>query len=181
MASLSPRGRALRWLSSHRGITEQPPGSNTDQRKDGIRAAQERLGHWLVGAAWCGTWAANAALAGGVDMDKPYRWASVGFIEDDARAKRNGFRGWIDKPAATGAQWRRVYRADLVVLFGRGVHVETIRSSAWIYRKLGLIRTEGGNTSSGDAGSQDNGGGAFPRWRRISDIHGIALVDYPDR
>jgi hypothetical protein len=180
MASLTPRGRALRWLTNHRGITEDPPGSNRDQRADGITAAQKRLGTWLIGLPWCGVWAANAALAGGVDIDKPYRWASVANIEYDAKAKTNGFRGWISKPAPTGAHWRDVYRADLVVMFGSGVHVETIRSSAWIYRKLGLIRTEGGNTSSGDAGSQDNGGGAFPRWRRISDIYGVAKVDYPN-
>ena len=48
MASLTPRGKSLRWLSSHRGITEQPAGSNTDTRVDGIRTAQRKLGDWLV-------------------------------------------------------------------------------------------------------------------------------------
>lgn len=181
--ALTPRGRSQRWLTNHRGITEQPPGSNTDNRVDGIRVAQRRVaggGTWLIGQPWCGVWACAAALAAGVKIPHPYRWASVANIEDDAKFKNNGFRGWVSKPARTGDHWKRVFRSDLVVLFGRGVHVETLRSSAWIYRKLGLVRTEGGNTSSGDAGSQDNGGGAFPRWRRISDIHGIALVDYPD-
>jgi hypothetical protein len=49
-----------------------------------------------------------------------------------------------------------------------------------MWRKLGLIRTEGGNTGSGDAGSQANGGGAYPRLRRLSDVHGYARVDYPN-
>jgi hypothetical protein len=178
MAALTPRGRALRWLTNHRYITEDPAGSNRDDRKDGIAAAQKRIGT-AVGGAWCGTWAANAALAGGVHIDQPWRWASVSYIEADAKAKKNGFRGWISQPPRTGKFWKNVYRADLVVLFGSGVHVETIRSSAWVYRKLGLIRTEGGNTSSGDAGSQNNGGGSYPRWRRVSDIYGVALVDYP--
>lgn len=176
--ALTARGRAMRWLTNHRGITEQPPGSNRDNRKDGITAAQKRLGSWLVGTPWCGTWACNAALVGGVKMAHPERWASVAFIEDDARRGVNGFRDWRPSPVArTGKVWRNVYRGDLVVLFGRGVHVETIRSCAWIYRKLGLIRTEGGNTSPGD-GSQSNGGWAGPRLRRISDIHGIARVRY---
>ncbi len=170
---LTPRGLALRWLTRHRGITEQPPGSNRDTRTDGITTAQKRAGGgatYLVGKAWCGVWALMAALAGGVRPKHPERWASVGFIEDDARAHRNGFRGWT-------TDHRRVLRADLVVLFGRGEHVETVRK---VYPLLGLVRTDGGNTSSGNAGSQSNGGGAFPRWRRLSDVHGFALVDYPN-
>jgi hypothetical protein len=179
--ALTPRGRALRWLTNHRGITEDPAGSNRDNRTDGITAAQMRIGSWVVGAPWCGTWAYNAARAGGVDIDNPSRWASVASIEDDARAHRNGFRGWVPTPRRTGSDWAGVYRADLVVLFGRGVHVETIRDCSRWRRLLGYVATDGGNTSSGDTGSQDNGGGAFKRYRRISDIHGIAKVNYPDR
>lgn len=168
--TLTPRGRALRWLTRHRGITEDPPGSNTDRRADGIRAAQLKLGAWLVGLSWCGVWAANAALAGGVQIRDPWRWASVANIEDDARARRNGFRGWTTDPS-------KVLRADLVVLFGRGEHVETVRA---VFRRLGFLITDGGNTSSGNAGSQSNGGGAFRRVRPLSAAHGFALVDYPD-
>lgn len=174
--ALSPRGRALRWLTNHRGITESPAGSNRDDRVDGIAAAQRRIGT-PVGGAWCGTWAANAALAGGVKIEHPWRWAGVALIEQDAQARTNGFRDWRPSPARTGKVWANVYRGDLVTLFG-GEHVETLRSCAWIYRKLGLVRTEGGNTSSGNAGSQSNGGGSYPRYRRISDIHGIARVRY---
>lgn len=167
---LTPRGRALRWLTKHRGITEQPAGSNRDTRADGITAAQKRLGAWLVGLAWCGVWACNAAMAGGVRPEKPYRWAGVANIEDDAKAKRNGFRGWT-------RDHRDVLRGDLVVLFGRGEHVETVRE---IRALRGVVITDGGNTSAGDTGSQSNGGGAFRRERPLSAVHGFALVDYPD-
>lgn len=178
---LTPRGRALRWYTTHRGLTEQPPGSNRDNRRYGITTAQKKLGTWLVGLPWCGVWVCNAALAGGVRPAKPYRWASVTFIEDDARAHRNGFRGWISRPARTGRHWKRVFRADAVVLFGRGVHVEGIRDASWRYRILGYIWTDGGNTSpEGGTGSQSNGGGSYKRRRRIADIHGIALINYPD-
>ena len=64
---MTPRGKTLHWLSSHRGITEQPAGSNTDQRKDGIRAAQLRSAGGasvLIRAPWCGTWAGRGLLAG---------------------------------------------------------------------------------------------------------------------
>ena len=172
--TLKPRGRALRWLTTHRYCTEQPPGSNRDRRKDGITAAQRRLGDWLVGLPWCGVWACNAAMAGGVKPRKPYRWASVELIEEDARAKRNGFRGW--QKSSKG-----VLRGDLIVLFGRGVHVEVVRR---VYRvpgtkRFGWVYTDGGNTSPGNSGSQANGGGSYPRWRRIRDAHGFALVNFP--
>jgi hypothetical protein len=138
MASLTPRGKDQRWLSSHRGITEQPAGSNRDDRKDGITAAQQRLGNWLVGLAWCGTWAANGLLAAGV-RGVSFRQASVALIEDDARAGRAPFRDWL--PAGS-------------------------------YHR-------GGNTSSGTAGSQSNGGGSYRRLRPLSSVYGFARVDYP--
>jgi hypothetical protein len=166
---LTPRGRALRWLTQHRGCTEQPPGSNSDRRHDGIRAAGLRLAAWLPGNPWCGVWAANALIAAGV-KGVTARLASVARIEDDARAHRRPFRGWT-------TDHRKVLRGDLVVLFGRGVHVETVRG---VYPRLGLVRTDGGNTTSGAAGDQANGGGAFPRWRPLSAVHGFALVDYPN-
>lgn len=175
--TLTPRGKCLRWLTNHRGITEQPPGSNCDTRKDGIRAAQRLVaggGSWLERQPWCGVWACAAALHAGVKIAQPHRWASVAFIEDDARARRNGFRGWTTDTS-------RVLRGDLAVLFGRGVHVETVRAVFRLpkSKRYGYILTDGGNTSSGNNGSQDNGGGAFRRWRRISDVHGFALVNYP--
>jgi hypothetical protein len=177
--ALTPRGRALRWLSSHRGITEDPYGSNRDNRKDGITAAQKRLGSWLVGLPWCGVWACNAALAGGVKIAKPYRWASVANIEDDARAGTNGFLKWV--PNVPGPERGKVMRGDLVVWFGRGVHVGTFRdfvkdSNGHV---IGVIDDEG-NTSSGSWGSQSNGGGSFRRVRPISDVYGWARVNYPE-
>ena len=171
MAGLTPRGKALRWLSSHRGITEQPAGSNRDSRADGITAAQKRLGAWLVGLPWCGVWAGNALLAAGV-KGVTYRLASVAYIEDDARAGRAPFAAWV----APGG-YKQILRGDLVVLFGRGVHVETVRS----FRKInGVVYcvTDGGNTSSGDGGSQSNGGGSYKRVRPLSQVHGFARVDY---
>ncbi len=168
---LTPRGKALRWLTNHRGITEDPPGSNSDHRVDGIRTAQNRIGSWVVEEPWCGTWAYSALKAAGV-KNLTVRMASVAMIEDDARAMAHCYRGWT-------MDVRKALRGDLVVLFGRGIHVEVLRSNAWIYRRFGRIVTDGGNTSSGNAGSQDNGGGAYRRVRKISDVHGFALVDYP--
>lgn len=169
---LTPRGKALRWASSHRGRTEQPPGSNTDKRKDGIRKAQVDCaggGSWLIGQPWCGVWCFNALQAAGV-KGITSRLASVALIEDDAKAKRGPFRGWTTNPS-------KAQRGDLVVLFGRGVHVALLRE---VDVKRGVIYTDEGNTSSGSAGSQDNGGGSYRRVRPLSAVRGVAIVDYPD-
>ncbi len=167
--NLTPRGRALRWLTNHRGITEDPPGSNSDHRDDGIRAAQLRIGSWVVGAPWCGTWCYSALKAAGV-QNLTGRMASVAMIEDDAKALKFCYRGWT-------RDHRQVLRGDLVVLFGRGVHVEVVRE---VRALRGVVITDGGNTSSGDSGSQSGGGGAFRRVRPLSAVHGFALIDYPN-
>lgn len=173
---LTPRGKALRWLTLHRGITEQPAGANWDNRQDGIAAAIKRCG-FNFPVPWCGVWHYNALRAAGVKGISS-RQASVGLIEDDAKAHRGPYRGWVTP--ATKDWHTKVLRGDAAVLFGYGVHIETVRSTAWAYRKLGVIVTDGGNTSSGNAGSQDNGGGSFRRVRRISDVRGFGLVDYPN-
>lgn len=189
LRGLTPRGKALRHWRTHRNLKEDPAGSNTDQRptrlddrpgQRGIREAQVACasGTWLIGTPWCGEWLYWALERAGVH-GLSSRIASVALIEDDARAGRGPFRGWISNPAQTGGHWRRVFRGDAVVLFGRGVHVEGVRSTAWVHRARGYIITEGGNTSAEDGGSQSNGGQSAKRKRRISDIHGLALVDYP--
>lgn len=176
--ALTARGKALRRMSTHRGITEEPPGSNSDHRPHvldhrwGIRKAQEGLASWLVGLAWCGTWCAWGLRAAGV-KGVSYRLASVALIEDDARARRAPFWDW--QPASS---WRKVLRGDLVVWFGRGVHVEMVRGFKQSGGQVYVI-TEGGNTSSGVAGSQSNGGGSYRRVRPLSQAHGFARVDYP--
>lgn len=178
--ALTSRGKALRWLSTHRGITEQPSGSNSDGRKDGIHHAQRTCANgaaFLDHAPWCGVWHYMALRAAGVNGITS-RQASVAFIEDDARAKRAPYgHGWVT--TADGNWPKKVLRGDAVVLFGRGIHVETVRSTAWLYRKLGYIVTDGGNTTSGNSGDQANGGGSFKRKRRIADIHGFGRVNYP--
>jgi hypothetical protein len=178
MPELTERGQALRWLTNHRGLTEDPANSNTDHRVDGIRKAQTDCaggGTWLVGLPWCGVWCFNALQGAGVHGIN-YRLASVGYVEDDAKVERGPFRGWMG-PREGWDKWEAgLFRGDLVVLFGRGVHVATLRD---MDRDSRLIRTDEGNTSSGNWGSQANGGGSYPRWRSIDDVHGFALVDYP--
>lgn len=168
---LTPRGKTLRWCRRHRRYTEQPPNSNSDRRQYGIRHWQVQCaggGGWLVGAPWCGVYCFNALKAAGV-KNLSSRLASVALIEEDATKHRGPFRGWTTDPS-------KALRGDLVVLFGRGIHVGVVRQ---VNTKRRYLVTEEGNTSSGASGSQDNGGGAYRRVRPFSAVRGIALVDYP--
>lgn len=163
---LTPRQKTVRHAKSFAGkVTENPPGSN----KGGlITRWQLRLGAWLLGLAWCGTFCANMLLAGGV-KGVSARLASVALIEDDARAGSGPFTAWTTFAS-------QVKPGDLAVLFGRGIHVELVVE---VDLKRGVIKTVGGNTSSGSGGSQSNGGGVYSRTRPLSAVHGFALVRYP--
>jgi hypothetical protein len=166
----APKGRSL--LAAHfaqrDGYTEQPPDSNCDSRTDGIRTAQDECadGTWLRGEPWCGCWCYYAlALCGVTGMGS---WmASVASIEDRARQLLTPFTGWTTDRG-------RVRVGDLVIVGGRGVHVETVRGFSG-----SNTLTWGGNTSPGTSGSQSNGGGAFMRTRYPSEVYGYALVRYP--
>lgn len=177
--ALTPRGRALRWMTRHRGCTEQPAGSNTDRRRDGIRRAQLRLGAWLVGQPWCGLWVGNALLYAGV-RGVSYRLASVKMIQADARARRAPFHGWIPVSEMTRAQWEEAYfRGDLLTFFD-GAHTGMLRSAHFNRNgSLAYCITDEGNTSAGNGGSQDNGGGSYRRVRYAREIDGVAVVNYP--
>jgi hypothetical protein len=161
------RDKSQAWHESHLGITESPADSNCDSRSDGIRTSQDGCanGTWLRYEPWCGCWAWSGLYAAG-KVSKGDSWlASVASIEDYAKAGRGPFRGWTTdgSKAKTG---------DLVVLFGRGQHVGTIRSTDG-----SNAYTWEGNTSSGSSGSQSNGGGSYKRTRsRSSETYGYALV-----
>lgn len=159
----SVRARTLAHAATFVGTTEQPPGSN---RGPLISEWATRIGFPGGGVPWCGIFCGNMLLHAGV-IGVTSRIAAVSLIEADARSHRGCFRGWT---TAT----RGVLPGDLVVLFGPGVHVAMVRKIA-----DGVVYTVEGNTSSGDAGSQSNGGGVFLRVRPMSAVYGFALVNYP--
>lgn len=162
------RDKSAKWHDNHLGITENPANSNCDTRSDGIRNAQDTTanGTWLRNQPWCGCWAFMGLYQSGKVASGTDSWmASVASIEDYAKQGRGPFRGWTTDGS-------KAKKGDLVVLFGRGQHVGTVRSvdSANCY-------TWEGNTSSSSGGSQSNGGGSYKRTRsRSSETYGYALV-----
>jgi hypothetical protein len=161
------REKSANWHEAHLGITESPADSNCDSRSDGIRTSQDGCanGTWLRYQPWCGCWAWSGLYAAG-KVRKGDSWlASVASIEDYAKAGSGPFRGWTTDGS-------KAKKGDLVILFGRGQHVGTVRSI-----DSGYAHTWEGNTSSGNSGSQSNGGGSFKRSRsRSSETYGYALV-----
>jgi hypothetical protein len=164
------RDRSANWHEAHLGITENPANSNCDNREDGIRNAQDTCanGTWLRNQPWCGVWAFMGLFQS--DKVKPGSdsWmASVASIEDWARQGKAPFKAWT-------TDGTKAKKGDLVVLFGRGVHVATVRSVDASY-----VYTWEGNTSpdSSSGSSQSNGGGSYKRSRsRSSETYGYALV-----
>lgn len=160
--SSSSRDRALSWMASHRGLNEQPGGSNCDSRSDGIRTAQDRCvamgssGTWLRYQPWCGVWCANALDAAGV-KGLTYDLASVEWIEARAKAGKAPFTGWTTDRS-------RVRPGDLVSIGSPGQHVAMVRSISG-----STTNTDEGNTS--DTSAQ--------RSRSPGEIVGYALVAYP--
>lgn len=166
------RDKIADWHNGHVGITEDPAGSNCDHRKDGIRNAQDdcAAGLWLRFQPWCGVWAFKGLKAAGLVASGKDSWmASVASIEDMAKAGKGPYKGWT-------TDGTKAKKGDQVVLFGRGIHVGTVRETPtdqW-------LKTWEGNTSSGNTGSQSNGGGSFKRTRnRNAETYGYALLRDP--
>ena len=157
----SPIERAIAWARKQEGTTESPPGSN---RGPGITEWQMDFGSWLVGQPWCGVFVGQALKRAGVKVDSYV--ASVAYIEQHAKEGTHGWKSWHGNESGQ--------RGDAAVIGGHGVHVELVRQ-----RVAGGFLTTGGNTSSGVSGSQDNGGGVWPRFRSFGEVHGIARPNYP--
>ena len=162
--TLAARDRAITWATQQVGTTEAT-GNNDGAKILSWQRATARGEKYLDRAPYCGIGCENACRRAGVHTTS--RWAAVAFIEDDARRGGGGFTAWTRDPA-------RVKPGDLVVMYGRGVHVEIVRRI-----KAGVVYTVGFNTSPGITGSQSNGGGVYLRARPMSIVHGFALVDYP--
>lgn len=153
------RLRALACAIKYVGVTENPAGSNRGRLIDRWNTAA----CGVTGVYWCASFVHGMFLEAGRNLPGG---ASVGNI-----------RAWA---ASVGDIVARPRRGDLVCFeFGEGVyayddhigHVERVLALRWSGRTFtGWIQTIEGNTSSGVAGSQSNGGGVFRRRRWVRGI-----------
>ena len=142
---------ALAFAESRIGTTENPAGSNWGHPvQDWIKAAG-----YSSPVPWCGC-ACNAFLmAGGLPSGAGW----IGYTPAIIAHAKAGTGGWSWHGTADGQP------GDLALFDTPGgdpaVHVEMVekRNGPTSYTDIG------GNTSSGDGGSQSNGGGVFRRQR----------------
>jgi lysozyme family protein len=160
----SARSKAVNAFLAKVGTKERPAGSNGG----GIITTMET--YWGFGrVAWCGIACGyHAAKFGGV---KGLRSdvASVRAIEGHARAQHSPYGRWQRSPEGA-------LPGSLVVIGGSGVHVGMLVQPL----SGGRAKTVEGNTSSGHAGSQSDGGCIAARVRSAAEITGVATMNYPD-
>jgi hypothetical protein len=161
---------AKAWARSQVGTRENPAGSNS-----GGKITTWLRGVGIGAAPWCGAFAHANAKEYGVQVTQEIRYCP--WAEAHARAGTGGLQsfttnwkiasGWVDEDRLVFALYN----------FGSGI-AQHISGAV-----LGVTDTEThdieGNTSSGNQGSQDNGGMVAERHRSNSLVKGWILVRKP--
>lgn len=163
--------RVIKASANTVGQTESPPGSN---RGPGIisKCQINILGY--DGIYWCGCYTGDLTRRVGRVAAINSRVAYTPATLEDGRSGQNGFVALVSaKDAQVGDH----------ALFNFGTSSDPVQHTGLVLRHAvvngvgGLICREG-NTSSGSAGSQDNGGGVFDRFRPYSQAVGCARPDW---
>lgn len=149
-------------------ITESPAGSNRGALIDVMQREVD-----MLAGPWCGAFVCYVLKhGGGISVTVEVRYCPA--TEAHAKAGTGGFKEWIPASEAERAP------IGALALFGlrEAEHVEVLCSRS----NGNTIHTVGGNTSSGDGGSQANGGGVFERTRPVGGgfpVRGFAVPRWP--
>lgn len=119
----------------------------------------------MNGVSWCGCFAGSMVLLAGGHVNS--RVAYTPYIEADARTGTNGFAQFTMEHARAAKGW-------LVLYCWNGTNVPEHVGVVESFNPQGPVSVEG-NTSSGDGGSQSNGGCVARRQRSYSNVVGYAL------
>lgn len=159
---------ALRFAAAQVGTTESPAGSNDGPK---IRTWWQLTGYGSP-VPWCGCFVNACIIAGGCENGKG--WA-IGFTPAIVAHARRGAGGW---------SWHAEGKPGDLALFDSGPGGDIAVHVGIVEKRMGAgsYQTIEGNTSSGDGGSQSNGGGVFRRQRSTSGgfhIIGFARPPWP--
>lgn len=155
------RARAVNWAKARVGITEHPAGSNRGPK---ITAWQEMSGYPGGGVPWCQCFVNASAYVGTRKRLNP---ALIGgYTVSVVEMANNGEHGLkrISLNEARPGDW-------LYFNFPGGESVDHV--GLFMSRDGDTVFTIEGNTSSGNSGSQSNGGGVFRRERDRSLIAAV--------
>lgn len=151
---------AVRWARSKIGVHENPPGSNW-----GLPVQT-----WIQFTGydgpvfWCGCFVAYAVVHnGGANVPERIRLGFHEYINEDARAGRNGFLRAVSVQDA---------RPGDIATFSFK-HIGLVVGPT----KDGMIHTIDGNTSATD-GSNNNGGEVAEHRRPVSQVTCVGRLDY---
>jgi peptidoglycan hydrolase-like protein with peptidoglycan-binding domain len=157
--------RVIATAVSQAGTTEDPPGSNHTK----YNAA---FGDYSQGWAWCGIFVWWAFKQAGVDLRKDASIANPQFTPWFwSEAKKAGWVVEADENIRPGDVLFFDFEPPFNTAGIQHVGIATARPAH------GYVSTIEGNTSSGNRGSQDNGGGVFARVRDLGWI--VAAVRPP--
>ena len=176
IANDGERARAVRWALSAVGTVEKPAFSNTGPR---ITKWQEMSGYPGGGVPWCQCFANAAAWFGmknRVNLDcTDISGYTVSVVD---RAKRlsgmGGVKGWKTCKVSECQPGDWVY----FKFSPGGDSVQHVGVFLSYDAAAGTVKCAEGNTSPGNGGSQDNGGGVFIRTRSISVVGACVKVPY---
>ena len=159
--STGERARAVKWALSRVGTIEHPPESNQGPL---ITAWQELSGYPGGGVPWCQCFVNASAYVGTRKRLNPASFGgyTVGVLEMADRHEHGLKR--ISLEAARPGDW--VY-----FNWPGGDSVDHV--GLFLSREGSTVHTLEGNTSSGNSGSQSNGGGVFKRTRDRSLIAAV--------
>lgn len=150
------RELVLQKALDQKGIRESPPGTN-----------RTKFGAWygMDGVPWCAigvSWVFHHA-----DQEEIPKFAYTPL-----------FFEWFKDNARAFTKPEKAMRGDIV--FFDFAPRQRIQHVEFILRNLGggFLQCLGFNTSSGTAGSQDDGGGVFVRTRPYGDVVGIGRPPY---
>lgn len=172
----APRLKALDLALSLVGTVEHPAGSNRGEQVDAFQARFH-----MRAQPWCGAFVGYCAeLGGGGDVSD--RIVYTPYIYQDAVAHKNGLYRVIWTRASgwqiPGQNYAPVFS---LVLFDFGNTAKGIQHVAALRERWtgGDLLTVEGNTSFGNAGSQDNGGAVARRERSPSLVHSVVSIEWP--
>lgn len=156
--SLKSVSGVLDWCRAQVGTTESPAGSN----RGPLVSRWERDFH-MDGQPWCGAFVGYALRhVGGIVV--PDGVVYTPNIVSYAKTHTGQFKGWYG--------WSERKPGDLILFKWPGVS-RAVCDHVGIL-DVGRVHTVEGNTSSGNSGSQNNGGGVYRRDRGGVNVVGCA-------